>query len=81
MVGAVRAPHRQVRIAPALYLFEREAISSGKAAELAGEHRAAFQALAAELGVPAVVYTEEMYEEDLRGLAATAERARQRAGG
>ncbi|MGH2587890.1 MAG: UPF0175 family protein [Dehalococcoidia bacterium] len=59
---------KQVRIALALYLFERELISFGKAAELADEPRGPFQLLAAELGVPAVRYDLADHEQDVASL-------------
>ena len=68
----------RVRVALALHLFQQGVISIGKAAELAGESRMAFEALLADLGNPAVRYDEAMYERDLEGLAAAQRRATER---
>ncbi len=64
----------QVRLALAVLLFQAGEISAGRAAELAGQPRGAFELLLGEMGVPPVSYDEAMNEEDLRGLA-EAERA------
>jgi predicted HTH domain antitoxin len=64
----------QVRTALAIHLFLAGLASIGKAAELAGEPRAEFEWLLAEMGLPTVRYELADYEEDLRGLA----RAQQR---
>ncbi len=72
-------PDQQVRIVLALFLFERGAISFGKAAELAGEPRVPFQLLAAEMGIPAVRYELADYEEDTRTLEWWAQRDRDQA--
>ena len=61
-----RPPEQQVRIALALFLFERGVISFGKAAKLADEPRIPFHLLAAELGVAVVSYGMEDYEQDLQ---------------
>jgi predicted HTH domain antitoxin len=47
-----RARDAQVRAALAIHLFQEELVSAGRAAELAGEPRAAFELLLAELGIP-----------------------------
>lgn len=63
---AGRPAEQQVRIALALFLYEHDHISFGKAAELAGEPRIDFELFAAELGSSTVKYDEEMYAEDQR---------------
>jgi predicted HTH domain antitoxin len=60
----------QIRTALAIHLFIVGEVSLGRAAELAGEPRAAFVALLKELGVPVVRYGMEQYEEDLRAIQA-----------
>jgi predicted HTH domain antitoxin len=56
----------QVRAALAIHLFVTGEISIGKAAELSGENRIAFQLLLRELGIPAVRYGTKDYEDDMR---------------
>jgi predicted HTH domain antitoxin len=65
----------RVRVALAIHLFQEGLISAGKAAELAGESRIAFESLLDDLGIPAVRYGEAMYEQDLEGLDAAKRRA------
>ena len=60
----------QIRTALAIHLFIVGEISLGRAAELAGEPRAAFVRLLKELGVPVVQYGMEQYEEDLQTIQA-----------
>ncbi|HZR99209.1 MAG TPA: UPF0175 family protein [Chloroflexota bacterium] len=60
----------QVRATLAIALFQQGLVSVAKAAELAGESRASFEALLSDMGVPVVEYGETEYEEDLRGLRA-----------
>lgn len=64
-----RPQPEQVRIALAMHLAQEGLISVGKAAELAGETRPAFEQLMGQLGLPVVRYDEAEYERDLRGLA------------
>lgn len=64
-----RAPADQVRIALAIQLFQEGVISVGKAAEIAGEPRVAFELFLNEIGIPTVFYDEQAYEQDLRGIA------------
>src|SRR5919202_4378730 len=59
----------QVRATVAISLFQQGLVSIGKAAELAGEPRASFEALLSEMGIPVVQYGEADYEEDLRGIS------------
>jgi predicted HTH domain antitoxin len=59
----------QVRIAVAIHLFQEGIISVGKAAELAGEPRIGFEHFLAGIGIAPVQYDEEMYAQDLRGIA------------
>ena len=68
----------RVRVALAIHLFQEGLISAGKAAELAGESRIAFESLLEDLGIPAVRYDEAMYEHDLEGLDAAKRRAGER---
>lgn len=65
----------QVKIALAMHLAQEGIISVGKAAELVGEPRPAFEQLMSELGLPVVRYDEAEYERDLRGLAEAERRA------
>jgi predicted HTH domain antitoxin len=60
----------QIRTALAIHLFIVGEISLGRAAEFAGEPRAAFVRLLKELGVPIVQYGMEQYEEDLQSIQA-----------
>lgn len=59
----------RVRLALAIHLFREEIISAGRAAELAGEPRAAFELLLGELGVPPVRYDEADYEREWAAIA------------
>ena len=54
----------QVRVALAIHLVQEGVISVGKAAVVAGEPRATFELLLAEMGVPAVRYDVEDYRRD-----------------
>lgn len=47
-------------------LFVSQDISLGKAAQLAGKSLSEFITILNELGIPAVEYTEEIYEDDLK---------------
>jgi predicted HTH domain antitoxin len=60
----------QIRNALAIHLFIVGEISLGRAAQLAGEPRAAFARLLKELGVPIVQYGMDQYEEDLQTIQA-----------
>ena len=60
----------QLRIALAIHLLQEGVISTGKAASIAGEPRAVFELLIADLGLPAVTYTVADYESDKKTLAA-----------
>lgn len=64
----------QIRAALAIHLFITGEVSLGRAAELAGEPRAIFVRLLSDLGVPAVRYGMEQYQEDLQTIR-TLERA------
>jgi predicted HTH domain antitoxin len=59
----------RVKIALAIHLFQEGVVSIGRAAELAGEPRVAFERLLVEMGIPTVYYDVADYEQDLRGLA------------
>ncbi len=67
-----RTQDERVRVALALQLFQQGMISIGKAAELAGESRMAFEVLLA------VRSDEAMHERDLEGLATAQRRATER---
>ena len=54
----------QVRIALAIHLFQEGIISVGKAATIAGEPRATFELLLAEMGIPTLRYGVEDYRRD-----------------
>jgi predicted HTH domain antitoxin len=73
-----RTQDDRVRVALAIQLLQEEVISAGKAAQLAGESRVAFEALLDDLEIPAVRYDEAMYEQDLAGLDAAKHRAGER---
>ena len=73
----MRPQPEQVKIALAMHLAQEGVISVGKAAELAGETRPAFEQLMGELGLPIVRYDEAEYERDLRGLAGAERQAGQ----
>jgi predicted HTH domain antitoxin len=62
-------PAEQIQTALAIHLFQEGVISVGKAAELAGELRPSFERLLVDIGIPPVRYDEQMYAEDLEGLA------------
>jgi predicted HTH domain antitoxin len=66
----------QVRTILAMQLAQEGVISTGKAAELSGESRAAFEETMSSLGFWPVQYDLEEYEQDRRGIA----EARRRAG-
>ncbi len=74
LLGRSRLPTRdragQIRAALAIHLFITGEISLGRAAELAGERRADFVSLLKELGVPAVQYGKEQYQQDLESIEA-----------
>lgn len=71
-----RKPEEQVRLALAMYLFREGHLSAARAAKLAGESRATFELLLADLGIPVVYLDVEEYEREVHDLA----RARERAG-
>ena len=58
----------QVRATLAVSLFQQGLVSVGKAAELAGEPRASFEALLSEMGISVVQYDEAEYDADLRAI-------------
>jgi predicted HTH domain antitoxin len=58
----------QVRVALAVHLLEEGVISIGRAAEIAGESRAAFEELLAEMGLPPLRYDLEDYQRERRAL-------------
>ena len=64
----------QVRIALAIHLLQEGVISAGKAATIAGEPRASFELLMAEMGIPALKYDLDDYKRDREAF----ERARQK---
>jgi predicted HTH domain antitoxin len=53
------------RLEMAIWLFQQERVSLGKAAELAGLNRFDFEAELKRRNLPAYVYTEEMFQQDL----------------
>lgn len=61
----------QVRIALAIHLLQEGVISAGKAAEIAGQPRAAFELLLAEMGIPAMRYETDDLKHDLESLKRT----------
>lgn len=65
-----RPPAEQVARVLAIHLFQSGTISVGKAAELAGQHRAEFEQLLRRVGAPVVRYDEADYERDLAGFEA-----------
>lgn len=58
----------QLRVALAIQLLQEGVISTGKAAELAGQPRAVFQLMLGEMGIPASTYTLDDYENDKKTL-------------
>ena len=64
----------RARLLLAIALFQEEEVSVGKAAEIAGLSYRDFLDALRERGVPAYVYTEEMWEQDLATLRKMAER-------
>jgi len=60
-----RPVQEQVRIALAIQLLQEGVISTGKAASIAGEPRANFELLLAEMGIPALRYDVEDLQRDL----------------
>lgn len=59
-----RPVQEQVRIALAIHLLQEGVISAGKAASIAGEPRANFELLLAEMGIPAVRYdVDDLFED------------------
>lgn len=64
----------QVRVALAIHLLQEGVITVGKAASIAGEPRATFELLLAEMGIPALRYDAEDYQQDREAF----ERARQK---
>ena len=69
-----RTVPEQVRVALAIHLLQEGVISVGKAASIAGEPRATFELLLAEMGIPAVRYDVEDYQQDREAF----ERSRQK---
>lgn len=65
----------QVKTALAIHLFQEGIISVGKAAELAGDPRVAFELFLNDIGIPTVHYDLPDYEQDLRGWAEAERRA------
>jgi predicted HTH domain antitoxin len=61
---AGRARADQVKLALAIYLFQEQIVSVGRAAEVAGEPRATFELLLGQMGIPPVRFTEADYEHD-----------------
>jgi predicted HTH domain antitoxin len=61
---AARPLEEQVRIALAIHLLQEGVISAGKAASMAGEPRATFEILLAEMGIPVLRYGVEEYQQD-----------------
>ncbi len=59
----------QVKTALAIHLFQEGIISIGKASELAGEPRVAFELFLNDIGIPTVHYDVADYQQDLRGWA------------
>ena len=55
----------RARLLLAIALFQEEEVSVGKAAEIAGLSYRDFLDALRERGLPAYVYTEEMWEQDL----------------
>jgi predicted HTH domain antitoxin len=62
----------KVSLALAIHLFQQGLISVGRAAEPAGEPRATFELLLADLGIPPVRYSVDDYRADVE----TIQRAR-----
>ena len=54
----------QLRIALAAHLLQEGVISTGKAASISGEPRAAFEALLSEMGIASSRYDVSEYQED-----------------
>lgn len=59
-----RPPPEQIRIALAIHLLQEGVISAGKAASIAGEPRATFESLLAEMGIPVLRFGIGEYEKD-----------------
>jgi predicted HTH domain antitoxin len=70
-----RSLQEQLRLVLAMFLAHEEVISIGKAAELAGEPRIAFESLMGKLGFAVVHYDIEDYEMDLQSIALAKQRA------
>lgn len=64
-----RPAQDQVKVALAIHLFLENLISTGKAAELAGEPRIEFEWLLSQMGLPVTEYDLADADQDLRGLA------------
>lgn len=71
-----RTVDEEVRVAVAIHLFLEGLVSIGKAAELAGEPRLAFERQLVELGLPTVRYELSDYTADLEGIAEAERRSR-----
>jgi predicted HTH domain antitoxin len=65
-VSSPREVEAQARIALAIDLFTRKAVSLGKAAELAGTDYQEMIHLLKERGIPAFVYDSDTYAADLK---------------
>lgn len=63
----------QLRIALAIQLLQEGVITAGKAASIAGEPRATFELLLADMGIPSLRYDVNDYRQDLEAF----EQARQ----
>ena len=61
---------KKLKIALAVFLFQEETISLGKAIELAGMHRVQFIDLLQEHGIGAYHYTEQDFGRDQEAIAA-----------
>ena len=59
----------QVKVALAIQLLQEGLISAGKAAEIAGESRAAFELLLGEMGVPPVRHDMTTYRQERDALS------------
>ena len=59
---------RNFQLEMAIWLFQQERVSLGKASELARLTRASFEEELRQRHIPAYVYTEEMFHQDLEAL-------------
>jgi len=58
-------PNEKIQTYLAIGLFVSKAVSLAKAAELAGQTLLEFMGVLKFLGIPAIVYTDEMLEDDI----------------